>query len=71
MKVYYNKDLNLLLKQSKHIRNLSYENLNISNIDRQKEKNFSFFLTLIRLFCIVFRQKYQNRRNKKGKNVKI
>ena len=28
-----NKDLNLLLKQSKHIRNLSYENLNISNND--------------------------------------
>ena len=28
-----NKDFNLLLKQSKHIRNLSYENLNISNND--------------------------------------
>ena len=28
-----NKDLNLLLKQSKHIRNLSYENLIISNND--------------------------------------
>ena len=28
-----NKDLNLLLKQSKHIINLSYENLNISNND--------------------------------------